>query len=282
MEQAIRRRSRWSDNDRYFGPFTFSWAGSNGYRPLAVILKSWGDGDDDAAPASLRLSLVWFTLIVWLPPFLHPQRRKVYPTSWDTATVARLGRNWYWDVKVREYGFSYSDGFLQVHYGICPGDSSLDQTWCKHLPWTQWRVVANRIYNADGSLAGDVAGLQWDDRRLIEDAATRAHFDMIDHDGERITVATHASEAEWRLGTGWFKWLGYLVPKKRYRGLDLAFSSETGPEKGSWKGGTVGTSIDMLPGETYEQAFRRYCDKDHRSKYRNYRVTFAGVSAINP
>ena len=51
MDQALRRRSRWSDNDRYFGPFTFSWAGSKGYRPLALMLKSWGDGDDDAAPA---------------------------------------------------------------------------------------------------------------------------------------------------------------------------------------------------------------------------------------
>ncbi len=278
MDQAIRRRSRWSDNDRYFGPFTFSWAGSGGYRPLAVILKSWGAGDDDAGPASLRLSLVWFTLIIWLPPFLPPQRRKVYP-SWDAATVARLGRDWYWDVEVREYGFSYSDGFVQIHYGISPGDSSRDQTWAKHLPWTQWRQIAHRLYNADGSCAGDVARLPWDQWQTIRDGLSRSHFAIIDHDSERIRVDTFVEEREWRLGTGLFRWLGYLAPKKRSRSLDISFKSEVGPEKGSWKGGTMGHGIEMLPGETQEQAFRRYCDQEHRSKYRNFRITFLDLSA---
>lgn len=276
MDQAIRRRSRWSDNDRYFGPFTFSWAGNKGYRPLAVILKSWGDGDDDAAPASLRLSLIWFTLIVWLPPILRPQRRrKVYPTSWDAATVARLGRNWYWDVEVREYGFSYSIGFVQIHYGICPGDSSRDQTWAKHLPWTQWRQIAHRLYNADGSLAGDVASLKWDQHQSVMDAMTRQRFAIVDHDGERIAVKTHVEEREWRLGTGLFRWLGYLAPVKHHRSLDIRFKSEVGPEKGSWKGGTLGHGIDMLPDETQEQAFHRYCSQEHRSKYKTFRIAFA-------
>lgn len=274
MDQAIRHRSRWSDNDRYFGPFTFSWAGSKGYRPLAVILKSWGDGDDDAAPASIRFSLIWFTLIVWLPPFLPPQRRKVYPASWDADTVARLGRNWYWDVKVREYGFSYADGFVQIHYGICPGDSSLDQTWSKFLPWTQWRQIAHRLYNANGSLAGEVSRLPWDQWQAVHDGLSRDHFAIIDHDGELIEVETYVEEREWRLGTGWFRWLGYIAPKKHSRSLDIAFKSEVGPEKGSWKGGTMGHGIEMPPDETQEQAFRRYCSQEHRSKYKTFRIAF--------
>ncbi len=280
MDQAIRRRSRWSDNDRYFGPFTFSWVGSKGYRPVAVILKSWGSGDDDDGPASLRLSFVWFTIIVWLPPILRPQRSKVYPSSWDAATVTRLGRNWYWDVKVREYGFSYSDGFVQIHYGICPGDSSLDQTWCKHLPWTQWRQIAHRLYNADGSLAGDVADLPWDQWPTIRDGVRRAHFAVTDYDGARIAVDTYVEERERRLGTGWFRWLGHIAPKRQCRSLNISFRSEVGPEKGSWKGGMMGHGIDMLPGETQEQAFRRYCDQEHRSKYKPYRITFMDLTAI--
>lgn len=282
MDQAIRRRSRWSDNDRYFGPFTFSWAGSKGYRPLAVILKSWGGGDDDDGPASLRFSLVWITLIIWFPPILHPQRSKVYPKNWDAATVARLGRNWYWDVKVREYGFSYSDGFVQIHYGISPGDSSLDQTWCKHLPWTQWRQIAHRLYNADGSLAGDVADIPWDDRSAVIDNVKRKHFAIIDYDGDHIDVETYVQERERRLGTGWFRWLGYIVPKNLSRSLDISFKSEVGPEKGSWKGGTLGHGIDMLPGETQEQAMHRYCDQEHRSKHRKFRISFAELSAATP
>jgi hypothetical protein len=43
------------------------------------------------------------------------------------------------------------------------------------------------------------------------------------------------------------------------RSLDLQFSAEVGKRKGSWKGGTIGHSIDMMPGELHEAAFRRYC-----------------------
>lgn len=283
------RGNRWSDNDRNFGPFTFSWSGSKGYRPLAMVLKSWGSGDDDAGPASLRLSLILFTFIIWLPPILFPKRKKVYPASWDAQTVARLGRDWYWDVEVREYGFSYSDGFLQISYGIAPGDSSRDQTWCKHLPWTQWRhvrhsfygLLGEHLYNESQDRWGRLGDADWRNRWEAEqarkDAVPTATFAFKDHDGEDLTVTTRIEEREWRFGTGYFKWLSLFRRPKIRRTLDISFSGETGPEKGSWKGGTVGTSIEMLPGELHEAAFRRYCDEEHRSKYRKYKVQFVGA-----
>lgn len=72
------------------------------------------------------------------------------------------------------------------------------------------------------------------------------------------------------------KWLSWFRQPKIRRVLDISFSNETGPEKGSWKGGVMGDGIDMLPGELHEAAFRRYCEQEHRSKYRSYRVTFLG------
>ena len=282
------RGNRWSDNDRNFGPFTFSWTGSKGYRPFAIVLKSWGSDDDDAGPASLRFSLVWFTFIIQLPPILYPQRRKVYPESWGADVVARLGRNWYWDVKVREYGFSYSDGFLQISYGICPGDSSQDQTWCKHLPWTQWRHVRHSFYGLQGEhlydepqgSKGKLGDQEWRDRwdaeRAREDAVPTMVFSFADYDGEELTATTKIEEREWRFGTGWFKWLSMFCKPKIQRSLDIRFSGETGPEKGSWKGGTIGHSIEMLPSELHEAAFRRYCDEEHRAKYGKYRIKFIG------
>lgn len=273
------RATRWSDNDRNLGPFTFSWSGSKGYRPLALILKSWGSGDDDEGPASMRISLIWFTFIVGLPPVLWPQRKKVYP-SWDAATVARLGRDWYWDVRVREYGFSYSDGFLQISYGIHPGDSSQDQTWCKHLPWTQWRHVRHSLYGLAGEhIWTEPKAAKWDAYHAAKEACPRIAFDFEDHDGERLVATTLIEEREWHFGTGWFKWLSWFGRPKIRRSLDIAFSGETGPEKGSWKGGTIGTGIDMLPGELHEAAFRRYCEQEHRSKYRKYSVKFVGQVA---
>lgn len=287
------RAIRWGDNDSYFGPLTFNWHDT--YRPLAVILKSWGSGDDDEGPASLRISLVWFSIILRLPPIIRPQRTKVYASSWDVATVARLGRNWYWDVLVREYGFSYSDGFLMVHYGIHPCDSSRDQVWCKHLPWTQWRHVRRSLYDLDGKHfwseldwetalynrankqgRADLWRSRHDIVRKWEEICPKATFKFQDHDGEDLEAVTHIEEREWLFGTGWFKWLSLFCKPKVHRSLCLNFSGETGPEKGSWKGGTIGTSIEMLPGELHEAAFRRYCEGDHRSKYRPYRITFVG------
>jgi hypothetical protein len=270
----MRRGNRWSDNDRNFGPLTFSWSGSKGYRPLAVILKSWGDGDDDAGPASLRISLVWFTFIILLPPILYPQRRKV-AAGWDAATIERLGRDWYWDVKTREYGFSYSDGFLQINYGICPGDSTLDQNWGKHLPWTQWRHVRRSFYDLDGKhfwseLESETDNYRrannlglWHERydivRKWEEMCPKAKFEFKDFDGEALEATTHIEEREWHFGTGWFKWLSMFRKPRIQRSLDIAFSGETGKRKGSWKGGTIGHSIQMLPGELHSSAFKRYC-----------------------
>jgi hypothetical protein len=42
----------------------------------------------------------------------------------------------------------------------------------------------------------------------------------------------------------------------------MRFSSEVGERKGSWKGGTIGHSITLLPNELHEAGFRRYCEKE--------------------
>jgi hypothetical protein len=39
--------------------------------------------------------------------------------------------------------------------------------------------------------------------------------------------------------------------------LDVKFDDEVGERSGSWKGGTIGCSYEMLPNETPEQTLRR-------------------------
>src|SRR3546814_5855436 len=68
-------------------------------------------------------------------------------------------------------------------------------------------------------------------------------------------------ESEWKRGKGIFRLL-YIGRNRVGRSLDLRFSSEVGKRKGSWKGGTVGHSVDVLPGELHEAAFKRYCEKE--------------------
>lgn len=284
---------RWGDSDRYFGPFT--WAYSKEYPHWAVVLRSRGDDDEESGQCSLRISTRWATLIIALPQIIRPWRQKVYPPSWDEATVKRLGRNWYWDIDPRQYGFTLSDGHLSVYYGRTGGacmDSRIQQQWGCFLPWTQWRHVRHTLYG----LQGEHWATRWEwiealyqkrpdiDRwklwRQREESCPAAQFRFKDFDDQELIATTRIEEREWRFGTGWFKWLSWFRRPKIHRSLDITFSGETGPEKGSWKGGTIGTSIEMLPGELHEAAFRRYCDQEHRSKYRKYAVTFKGAAAV--
>lgn len=281
-----RRRRRWSDNDHYCGPLTWAW--SDTYKHWAMVLKSRGD-DENGNGCSLRLNLRKLTLILALPAIIRPWQEKVYP-NWDAETIKRLGRDWYWNVDERAYGFSLNDGFLTIYYGRAGGacaDSSIQQQWSYFLPWRQWRHVRHSLYGLEGEhfwtepkagVAGKL-GTGWEAYRAAKDACPVVKFSFRDFDDQELIATTRIEEREWWFGTGWFKWLSLFRRPKISRSLDLDFSGETGPEKGSWKGGTVGTSIDMLPGELHESAFRRYCDQEHRSKYRKFKISFDGVVA---
>lgn len=273
----MRRALRWGDGDRYLGPFT--WSRSKTYPHWAVVLKSRdGDDDDDDRACSLRITLRRTTLIAALPDVVRPHRTKVQPKSWDAETVRRLGRDWYWDVDPREYGFSLSGGHLSVYYGRTGGacaDSTIEQRWGCFLPWTQWRHVRHSLYGLDGEhFRTDPEDRDWEARRAAENACPKAKFLVEDYDGKQVTATTTIEEREWRFGTGWFRWLSWFRRPRICRSLEIDFSAETGPEKGTWKGGTVGTSIDMLPGELHEAAMRRYCSEQHRSKHRRYTMKF--------
>lgn len=269
---------KWGDNDRYCGPFTWSW--SDTFPHWAVVLRSRGDDDCESGSCSLRISLGKATLIIALPNIVWPHRTKVYPKSWDAETVKRLGRDWYWDVDPKQYGFSLSEGHLSVYYGRTGGammDSSIQRQWGCFLPWTQWRHVRNSLYGLSGENVYTTPGTyDWEAYRAAKASCPTVSFAIEDFDGEKIIATTMIQEHEWHFGTGWFKWLSWFCRPKIRRSLDISFSGETGPEKGSWKGGVVGTSIDMLPGDDHESAFRRYCDDQHRSKHRKYSVTFLG------
>jgi hypothetical protein len=278
------RASRWSDNDQHLGPITY---GTSDYKTWGVMLTSSGHGEDDDGACELRINLRSWYLIIALPNILRPHKTKVYP-KWDRETVERLGRDYYWDVDARSYGFSLggcgdigNSSFLQVHYGRQGGsamDSAIEQRWSCFLPWTQWRHVRHSFYGLEGELIhheptepmgrlGDAEWRKrWDEKQSREAAVPTMSFIFEDFDGERLVARTRIEEREWRFGTGWFKWLSLFRRPKIQRSLDIAFSGETGKRKGSWKGGTVGHSIEMRHDDTHFQAFSRYC-REHDMKF---------------
>lgn len=265
-----------TDDDRRLGPIVYGR--TSGWRPLSLVWSSGGGEDNEPGNTLTAYAFGWCAR-VGVPSLIPPYRVKHVAVSWDAATVARLGRDWYFEVFPREYGFSLSEGFLQVFFGAQTGDSSTTQDWAKHLPWTQWRFVRISLYDASGNLFWARTEKQrgeWRAEFDATEACPKVSFKFDDYDGKRITATTHIAERQWKFGAGWFWWLSVFRADKVVRSLTLNFSEEVGPEKGSWKGGITGHGIDMLPGELHEDAFRRYCAREHEHKSSRYRLTFVG------
>ena len=264
----MRLARRWGDNDIYFGPFTY--ARDRRYRPRAIVLQS---GCDEYPGCQLRISGFGHTFITAVPRWLiKPYREKVEAKYWDAATIERMGRDWYWNIDRREYGFALSDGHLSVYLGRQTNDSSTEQRWGCFLPWTQWRHIKRRYFDTEGRVYYDIADSgTYKDRphrftveQMIEKSCPAKTFTFKDFDGEEGVATVRISEGEWAFGTGWFKWLSLFRPRKRVRALDIEFSIETGRRKGSWKGGALGSySIIKDPDEWHEEAFRRYCAENN-------------------
>jgi len=273
---------RLSDEVSRFGPIEISERGT--WRPLYVVLES---GDEEYSGCSLILRALGWTVRVRLPAIIKPYREKVVAQYWDAATIERMGRDWYWEIHQRELGFGYSDGHLSVYLGRQTGDSSTERRWSAFLPWTQWHFHRFSYYGLEGEhlrswieprsrKKGEPWTSRFEEQRDFKASMPKVVFAFTDFDGQAIEATTLIEEREWTFGERAFQWLRFFRRNMVRRCLDLEFSKEVGPEKGSWKGGTVGHSIEMLPGELHEAAFRRYCELEHRSKYRPYGITFVG------
>lgn len=224
-------------------------------------------GDEEHPGCKLSIAAWKWYIIIGLPPIIRPHKVKVYP-KWNADTVARMGRDWYWRITEREYGVSQCDNHVCFRYGIQTNDSSTEKSWGFFLPWNEWRMVRHSLYD----LSGEHVWSQYHSRGMDDfnelmkarERVPKATFNFKDFDGEEIQAVTHIEEREWLRGVKWFKWLSWFWKPKVRRDLDIEFSKETGPRKGSWKGGTIGHGIEMLAAEdTHKSAFQRYCN-EHR------------------
>lgn len=252
--------SRLTDNDRNWGPFTVArWKNR-----FEFTFNSGGGYDEEPAKNHFLFVAFGWALRIYVPTIIQP-----YGDRYDTHN--------------REYGVILcKDGekydFLQVHYGPQTHDSLTTKGWSKFIPWTQWGHVRTSIYNPDGSIFATEEKRKWDEWYAKKEECPKVHFGFEDYDGEMRIASCIIEEREWHKGAGWFKWLRFFTKPMIRREIWMEFDYEVGPEKGSWKGGTCATGIDMLRHEDPEMAFRRWCEKEHRSKYRTYKVRFIGKS----
>lgn len=271
--------NRLTDNDTNFGPFTLArWT-----HAFAAYIES--GNDEDPETTILIIAFGWALRIRAWNWLCRPWRARWVECNWDAETVKRLGRSGYWEIHERRFGFSLSDmgngyDFFQLYYGAQTHDSSTTKSWCKHLPWKQWNHVRHSLYTPTGEhFYTEPRGAGFREFFEKKEQCPKVNFGFEDYDGEMIVATCMIEEREWHKGEGWFKWLRWFYAPKINRSLDLEFSAEVGPGKGSWKGGTVGHGIDMLDGETPKEAFQRYCAKNHEHRGQKYKLRFIGPCA---
>jgi len=212
----------------------------------------------------------WFQI-----PELFKPRKKWVDTSKESWSKSPNGG--YWDYTQRQYGISITEDSVHINYGIQPGSwSSRDKKNSDHtkvfwIPWKNMTFQHEEFFTPEWSsyaiLADKNGRTDWEEQRKIRQAVNKIRFRFNDYDGEEIIATCYISKRMWRHGIGWCKWLGYIrKPLIKYT-LDLEFSKETGYNKGSWKGGTMGHSVEIERGEDPLEAFKRYGSAIDSYKY---------------
>lgn len=231
------------------------------YGSLYLKLNS-GDGDDYAG-CKLEFGCGTINGLIRLPPIIKPKATKVFP-KWDSATVTRLGRDYYFKYIPKNYGISFCDTYFNITYGIQSYDSDIkSQSIGWFVPWLTYTYLGITYFNIDGSIHKWIPSKK-DDFELTREAqqeVSKAAFLVKDFDGELVTAICHIQERQWHRGTNSFSWLKYLMKNQITKSLDIEFSTGIGKRKASWKGGITGHSIELLENEFPVTAMKRYCEK---------------------
>lgn len=121
-----------------------------------------------------------------------------------------------------------------------------------HMPW-DWNHIKHEVQRPDGTWVKFVGCWEHKESDGRWQASYPYRYVLKSGEVQNRTATVYVDRREWRWKC--LRWLP-LFAKKR-TSLNVDFDEEVGEGTGSWKGGVVGTGIDLLRGETPEQALRR-------------------------
>lgn len=161
------------------------------------------------------------------------------------------------------YGIRYSGSNVVLYYGV---QNEFDHSGVKEkrknffLPWKQLRTTKLQLFTMDDELYYDhsIARNNFNDYIEKEKTVPKLLTLANDNDGELIAVTSYVELHEYKRGRDGFEWLGYIYPTLSTKALFLKFDKEVGTQKGSWKGGTTGVKIELLPNEKPKEALERF------------------------
>lgn len=190
-----------------------------------------------ALPAIVSL----FVHIPFLPSrdFDHCQGHESwgFSTGGDGVGWRSIHLNWGQRCKILDYPWDWT----MVRHEVLQDDG----TWTPHR--FEWEC------GAEGEVDG--RGRPFRFREPMKPGIEKLPFRYVRRSGEvqDRTAEIYVEEREWRWR--WFKLLPY--PRMVHRCIHISFDQEVGERTGSWKGGVVGTTYEMRPGETPRECLYR-------------------------
>ena len=120
-------------------------------------------------------------------------------------------------------------------------------------PW-QWRHVAHTVRRADGSYVPYVGSWERDKEPDGRESFTYPYSYILKNgEVQHVNATVHVERWSRKRHCFWF-----TNRYDRFRqDISVDFSDEVGERSGSWKGGTIGCSYEMLECETPERTLRR-------------------------
>ena len=175
-----------------------------------------------------------------------------------------------------EYSISTFDKSLFVRYGLqTEGWSNLkSKTKILDYFWNKRCVLHEYLY-LDGTVAGKYEDEGIREKLMLDrtlktpletltansglDKEFYRHIKYVDYDGEVVDTVLYKEKYVYRNGVRpWIRTMLWFLPKEELKYLTFCFSNETGPKKGSWKGGTIQASQTIEEGQTIEECIEAY------------------------
>ncbi len=218
----------------------------------------------------------WFKI----PEFIKPKEKWVDTTdcSWNDG---KEGPHGFMEEIRKEYGVTFSNEAVHLHYGIQPGNWSRDDPEnSDHTKvfWYPWRleIVRHDLLYPNGDVYHrntypknkDEKHVHWwevfdgwptgEDKHRVEAQVAEfvelEHYNKTDGKLQKARIRLCGEEREWRPKCT--RWLPIFRHVRRV--VDCDSDTELGTRAGSWKGGMMGWSCEWDKDEDMRDAFRRW------------------------
>lgn len=192
---------------------------------------------------------LWFLLLI---PFLL--------FGWGQLFIHLPIKTGIQDCESAAWGFNYHNNTAWFYIGGA-GNFEGGRKWKTFdMPWSwEWYRTSTLLkdltwhHEKKGAVRGYKEN-EYGSHHWIEENQWKDTVPYTDnYDGTIVNATISVEEREWRMN--WLYWCPFF--NKVRTTISIEFDQEVGPRKGSWKGGTIGCSYELLPNETPYECLSR-------------------------